>query len=471
MRISNRLRLLASGALVLGTIGASAGCSSSDACEGAACAATNGGSAGQSSGGGAGTAAGGSAGDSSAECVPWKDPNACVDDGSCPSSPTLALEAVQSVSTRVDANPEIVDFVPGSYDRAVVVSSVANQVSELLFSETDLAFGREQVIDTGSDTTNMTSIKVHPSGEFAAVTVMDESCALGHVLFVDISENFGTILGNVEVGYGPDSGAFSKDGAYFVTADEDDREDHPCKPAERMGGSISVIDVSGGPASATVVQIIPVDHALDSEPEGVAIAPDGTVLVAVQETSEIVRFSLADVPNATTEVIPLTAGAEPDGLAISADGKWAAIGCEAGDALAIMDMASGEIVSEYVIRNSGDVPDTYNRDDGDTTRVHEPEGTVIFHSQGQLFVASSLQESHAVIAYSLSDAGELTFDSITQSGIGWPSEESGRVKSGIGPEGLAVHEQSGMLLAANERESSITLFRTVPTSAQVCSEP
>jgi DNA-binding beta-propeller fold protein YncE len=447
MKTSNSVWL----ALVLGLT--ALGCSSSDACEGAACAADG-------SGGGSG---------GPDVCTPWVPLNACLDDASCPAEPTLGVQAVQSIATRAEANPEILDFIPGSEERAVVVSSVANQVSELLFSETSLSFGREQVIDTGSDTSNMTSIKVDPTGAFAAVTVMEEDCVLGQVLFIDLGDDFGAVLGAVEVGYGPDSGDFSYDGAYFVTANEDDREDHPCKPADRQGGSISVIDLSTGPGGAAVVQTIPVDHALDSEPEGIAIAADGTVLVAVQETSELVRFSLGDVPDAASELIALTPGSEPDGLAISEDGKWAIIGYEAGDALAVLDMASGAVVSEYVIRNSGDVPDSYNRDESDTTHLHEPEGTVIFRSQGQLFVGTALQESHALITYRLSDSGELGFDSVAESGIGWPAEEDGREKSEVGPEGLAVHP-GGMMLLANEREGSITLFRTTAAEAQICAE-
>jgi DNA-binding beta-propeller fold protein YncE len=447
MKISNKLLM---GCLL--TLGIS-GCSASDACEGAACAEGNAG------GGGGGPEV----------CTPWLDPNACMAGSSCPAAPSLQLAAVETISTRADANPEIVDFIPGTDDRAVVVSAVANQVSELLFTETGVAFGREEVIDTGSDTSNMTSIKVHPSGEYAAVTVMEEDCVEGQVLFVDMGEEFGAVLAAVPVGYGPDSSAFSADGNFLVSANEDDREDHPCKPTDRMGGSISVIDLAAGPESAAVVQTIPVDHALDSEPEGVAIAPDGTVLVAVQETSELVRFSLADVPNAVGEIIALSAGAEPDGMAISKDGKWAVIGYEAGDALAVMDMQSGQIVSEYVIRNSGDVPESYNRDEADTTHLHEPEGNAIFSSQGQLFVASALQESHALIAYGMGDDGNLSFDSIAPSGVGWQAEEGGREKSEVGPEGIAVHP-GGMILVANERESTITLFHTAPATLHECPE-
>ncbi len=465
MKISNRL-LKNFGLLLVCNL--ALGCSSDDACEGAACNAATGGSG--ASGGSGGTA--GSAGSGgAATCTPWADPNACETDMSCPATAEASLQAVTSVRTRADANPEIVEVIPGTDDRAVVVSSVANQVSELIFGETSLEFGREVVIDTGSDTSNMTSIKVDPTGSFAAVTVTEEDCLPGQVLLIDLGTDFGTVLGSVPVGYGPDSSAFSKDGKYLVTANEDDREDHPCKPVDRMGGSITIIDLSGGPASATVVQTIMVDQSLDSEPEGIAISASGAVIVPVQETSELVRFSLADVPNATAEIVAMSAGCEPDAAAITDDGSMAVVGCEGGDSLTVIEMASGAIISEHVIRNSGDVPDSYNRDDGDTDHVHEPEGVVLFRESGQLFAGVALQESHAVLLYRLSDVGELSFDSIAQSGIDWAAEEGGRVKSAIGPEGLTVHRASGMLLSANEREGSVTLFRTSQTLAQVCSEP
>jgi hypothetical protein len=427
----------------------SVACSSSEDCTGAACD-TGGDDTGQ-------------------ECTDYVDANACVEAGTCPEDVDAGITTVTSLATRPDANPEIVDFVPGTADRAVVISSLANQLSELIYTDSTLEFGREKVIVTGSDTSNMTSVKVAPSGEYAAITVAEEDCVPGRVVFVDVSDDFGAVLGELTVGYGPDSGAFAKDGSAYVVVNEDDREDHPCKPADRKGGSVTIIDLSAGPSAPEALQTIMVDHDLAAEPEGVAISKDGVVLITMQETSEVGFFSLGDVPDATIERVALSAGAEPDGVTFSEDGELAVVGLERGDALAVLDVASRTVLNEYVIRGSGDVPDSYNRDDREATLVHEPEGVVVFHQQGQLFAGVALQESSAVLLYKLGADGSLTFDSVAQAGINVAAESGGREKGTIGTEGLAVNESAGILIAANEREGSITLFKTAQTAA--CEAP
>jgi DNA-binding beta-propeller fold protein YncE len=432
-----------------------AGCTSSE-CTGAACNGAGGG------GGGAGIAG----------CSPFIDPNACIDTGDCPAtdSASAGIEAVTSIATPELANPEIVAVVPGSQDRAVLISSAANQVSELYFTATTLSFGRQIVLDTRSDAANTTSVHVDPTGTFAVVTVQADDCAAGRILFVDIGEGFGGILAEVEVGYGPDSAAFSADGLTLVTADEDDREDHPCKPADRHGGSATIVDLSLGPTEPHVLQRIPIDHDLDSEPEGVAIASDGTVLLTVQETSEVVFFNLAEVPNATPQRVALPAGSEPDSV-VMASSSLAVVGFEGSDSLALVDVPSRTMISQYRIAGSGDVPDLYNRDETDIVRIHEPEGLAVFHELGATFVGVALQESHAVLVYRLLSSNQLAFNSIAPAGIAWTNEQYGRSKSAIGPEGLSAHAPSGMLLSANEREGSVTLYRTAGTQWVGCGAP
>ena len=436
----------------------SANACTSDTCEGAACDAKNG--------------AGGSGGSGGGECRPYVDINACEVDQSCPSpeSVSLGLQAVQSIQTDEMANPEIVGFVPGSNKRALVISAIANQLAELVYTDGSLAFGRKSKIETGSDTSVTSSVSVAPSGEYAAVTVAEVDCGVGRIMFVDVtdSDSFGTVLGSVEVGFNPDSGAFSADGRYYVSADEDDREDRPCKPDTRFGGTVTVVDMGDGPDAPSVAQTIDVDHAMDSEPEGVAVAPDGTVLVTIQETSEVGVFSLGDVPNATMQIIALPADSEPDGVAVNGDGKWAAITLERIDTLIVFDIAARAVAAEYLVTGSGDVPDEYNRDEGKVTKVHEPEQVTFLRSQGALFTLFALQESHSAIAYRIQDDGTPVFDSIAPVGVDWQAEMDGREKSDIGPEGLAAHGGSGLVLTANEREGSITLLKTASTAAQAC---
>jgi DNA-binding beta-propeller fold protein YncE len=401
-----------------------------------------------------------------------EDINACMATQTCPSPDTvkLDLESIASISTESSANPEIVALIPGEPNRAVLVSSSANKLSEVIYNRTSVSLGRSVRIETGSDTSSTTSIAVSPNGAFAAITVAEIDCGIGHVVFVDLQSSaaFGTVLGTVEVGYNPDSGAFSNDGKWFVSADEDDREDRPCKPADRFGGSATVIDLSGGPTKAVVAQKVPVDHALDSEPEGIAISPDGTVVVTIQETSELAFFHLADVPAAKLVLMPLPLGAEPDGIDISDDGGWAAVNLEAIDGIAIVDMAKKTLLDHYALVGSGDVPASFNRNTSGTAKVHAPEQIKFIHSSGAQFIVATLQESHSAIGYRISGDGKLAFDSITAVGINWKAEENGMVKSVIGPEGVVINEALGLGLTANEREGSVTLFATRAGRLQNC---
>lgn len=380
---------------------------------------------------------------------------------------TVDIRTMANLSTRADANPEIVDLVHGAEGVALVVSSTANQVSELLYTSESLEFGREVVLDTGSDTSNMSSIKVDPTGSFVAVTVTEDDCVEGRTMFVEIGKNFGTITNEVAVGFGPDSGAFSQDGNYFVVANEDDREDHPCKPAGRDGGSVTVIDLSAGTRTAQVAQTLLIDHAKDSEPEGVVVTDEGKVIITLQETSELAFFSLADIPSAEVTIVSLPEGSEPDGVAITPDGRWAVVALEGGDALAVVNLADDSVESVYTIRDSGDVPSHYNRDEEASNKIHEPESIVTFEQGSVTFVAVALQESHAVAVYSMDESGELSFDSIAPTGA-YESEDGGRTKSDIGPEGLAYDPEQGVFIAANEREGSLTLLTS--SAAHGCSE-
>src|SRR5512145_3499557 len=128
---------------------------SSDECSGPACHAATGGmgQGGDSNQGTAGVAG------AVEECRPWRDPNRCVAEDTCPDDVSLDIEALMSLPTASDATPEIVDLVRGSANRMVVISSSANAITEVIYSETTLEVGRQSTLDTESDTSNMASIK------------------------------------------------------------------------------------------------------------------------------------------------------------------------------------------------------------------------------------------------------------------------------------------------------------------------
>lgn len=298
---------------------------------------------------------------------------------------SFSIETVLSRATEQNANPEIVRIVPGTEDKAVFVSSAVNKVTVVDYTLTNFTFGTTLSLDPGSATAEMTSIDVSPqiSGEnYIAVCVAEVDCAKGKVMLVKLSD--GSIVAEVEVGYNPDGTAFTKDGSYLIVACEDDREDRPCKPEDRWGGSISIIDLTGGVASATLADDYLVDWAEDSEPEHCETSSDGTVICSVQETSQIVIFNTSDVPLTDDKVtivdLPDDSNvggegidAEPDGLFISPDGQYALLSNEINGTFQMMSLPDGALLgSPYIIEQDLTAP-PYNIDERKSKKRTEPE--------------------------------------------------------------------------------------------------
>lgn len=387
----------------------------------------------------------------------------------------LSLQTIETVSAGVDNNPEIVRMIPGTTNKAVFVASGVNKLGSVTYDATGLTIDQLSQVpasqfDTGRAFSELTSITVDPAGQYLAVLRLDTRCPTsadagaayvrGSVMFVDVAPPH-AILADVEIGFAPDSVYISGDGNWAVVANEADPERsgedaNACLAPNQ--GSISIIDLSAGVASATLVQDITSLTPDAQLPEGVKIAPDNdTVVVAFQTSDEIALFRLSDVPNATLTHIDLPADAGPDGLAIAPDGSFALISNEVGDSFSFLGLPAGNVINTYSIRGSGDVPERYNRDDRGSTKKHEPEECAIMAVAERLYAVFALQESHAVIAYDITDPMAPAFEDITEVGIDWAAEANGRGKSDIGPEGLAARD--GLILVASEREGSLSLVQ------------
>ncbi|MEN8193841.1 MAG: hypothetical protein ABFS12_13550 [Bacteroidota bacterium] len=376
------------------------------------------------------------------------------------------IETVMSLATGTDANPEIIRMVPGSDNQAVFVSSAINKLTVVDYTPTEFSFGQTYALDPGSATAEMTSLDVSPviGGEnYVAVCVAEVDCTPGWILLVKLSD--GSIVKKVEnIGYNPDGCAFTKDGKFLIVACEDDREDRSCKPADRHGGSVSIIDLSNGVANATLTQDYKVDWAEDSEPEHCETSADGTVVVSVQETSQIMIFNANDAPLDESKItivdLPADAGgteAEPDGLYISPDGTMALLSNERNGTLQMMSLPDGALYGNpYIIED--DLPDGWQVDDRKTKKRTEPEECSLIEKDGKLYAVLALQESHAVVVYDVTDPANPVFDSMGEAGIGW-EEDNAMEKSEIGSEGLGAHPTNGIVFSANEREGSITMLR------------
>jgi len=380
------------------------------------------------------------------------------------------IQNVMSLTAGEDANAEIVRTVPGTDDKAVFVSSAIGRLTVIDYTTSSFAFGSTYDLDPGSATAEMTSIDVSiPIGgeSYVAVCVAETDCAKGKIMFVKLSD--GSIVKEVEVGYNPDGAAFTKNGSHLVVACEDDREDRPCKPAERNGGSVSIISLSGGVANASLVQDFAVDWDTDSEPEHAETSADGTVIVSIQETSQIMIFNVADAPLTEGEYtvvdLPDDGGTtddgagvecEPDGLFISPDGTMALISSERNGTFQLMALPSGTLYGNpYVVEN--DLPSGWQRDDRSYKKRTEPEECSLVEKSGKLYAVFALQESHAVIVYDVTDPANPVFDSMAPAGIDYEND-NGMEKSAIGSEGLGMHQTNGVAFSANEREGSISMF-------------
>ena len=380
------------------------------------------------------------------------------------------IQTTMTLDAGADANAEIIRMIPGSETQAVFVSSAINRLTIIDYTESSFSFGATYDLDPGSATAEMTSIDVSPviGGEnYAAVCVAEADCGKGKILFVKLSD--GTIVKEVEVGYNPDGASFTKNGTHLIVACEDDREDRPCKPADRLGGSVSIIDLTGGVANATLAQDYLVDWDDESEPEHAETSADGTVIVSVQETSQIMIFNVADVPLDASEITVVdlpesSAGekAEPDGLFISPDGKYALISSERNGTLQMMSLPDGTLLGDpYIVE--ADIPaPPYNIDARKSKKRTEPEECSLVVKSDKMYAVLALQESHGVIVYDVTDPANPVFDSIAPAGdLDAVDGDVGMEKSLIGSEGLGMHQTNGVAFSANERQGSITMFTSL----------
>ncbi len=403
------------------------------------------------------------------EPVEYVHPNACAADSTCEANPSYDIHEVMSLATGADENPEIVRTIPGTVNRAVLASSAAKKLTFIDYGAASFSFAESYSYVLGGPASEMTSMTVSPDGKFLVITDARADCAKGYLHIVDLDVDHGAIINSIEVGYNPDSVAISKDGRWLVSADEDDREDRPCKPADRHGGSVSVIDLSVGLDLATVVKTIPTDWDVDAEPEGVKIAPDNdTVLVAIQETSQLAFFRLSEINDTDfamyaiinfVDDLGVSAG-EPDGIAINEEGDIALVGLEKTDSFALISVTDATVLSLYNIEDNGDLPSSYNRDMEKSTKRMEPEEVAFIKAGGQVFALMALQESHAVLVYNVTDPAQPLFDSVAPIGIGYQAEDDAGLneKSAIGSEGLAICPQNAITFVANEREGSVTML-------------
>jgi 2',3'-cyclic-nucleotide 2'-phosphodiesterase (5'-nucleotidase family) len=233
-------------------------------------------------------------------------------------TPSNALD-LDFVSSLALGGAEIAGFDPGS-DRLFVTSNGGLQVVDLsdpaapaLITTLDLT-----AAPYGFATTDITSVAVK-AGIVAVALPAADKAANGQVVFLEAAT--GALLGTAAVGALPDMLTFTPDGTRVLVANEGEYLSNGTPGGK---GSVSIIDISGGIAGATVqtagftafdgqeaalraagVRIFAGNAVSDDvEPEYVAVSADGTTaMVTLQEANAV---ALLDIATATfTEIVPL----------------------------------------------------------------------------------------------------------------------------------------------------------------------
>lgn len=160
--------------------------------------------------------------------------------------------------------------------------------------------------DNGIEAGDLTSVTVHPSGDYVAVSAPAvDKTKPGHVVFYGSN---GDYLNHLTVGSLPDMVTFSKDGKYLLVANEGEpNDDYTVNPE----GSVSVIDVTKGPQHLTANDVRTAsftkehqkgiralgpnadDAYLNIEPEYIAVDDNSKyAYVTLQEVSAIAKLDI-----------------------------------------------------------------------------------------------------------------------------------------------------------------------------------
>ncbi|MET4699404.1 putative extracellular nuclease/2',3'-cyclic-nucleotide 2'-phosphodiesterase (5'-nucleotidase family) [Constrictibacter sp. MBR-5] len=201
------------------------------------------------------------------------------------------------------------------------------------------------------------------NGVVAAAVQSEEDDGRGRVVLMDTD---GALLGEVEVGVLPDALTFSPDGMKIVVSNEGEFTDE-VDPQ----GSISIVDLSAGPDSATVVEV---DFSVFDGQED-ALREKGVRLFPGKTASQSL---------------------EPEYAAISADGTRAMVTLQENNAVAIIDLETAEIVDivglglkDHSLEGQG--LDPSDRDGGVNIAqvpvfgMYMPDGIASFESGGQTY--------------------------------------------------------------------------------------
>ena len=435
----------------------------------------------------------------------------------------VELKPLDTYQSGFSEGTEIVN-VQASSMRVILTNSAEGLVDILKLDPAGKLSRIDRQTLVEKDAGEITSAAFHPSENLYAVCVRSsDGMAAGEVQLRSAAD--GKVLAKVPVGIWPDSLAFSPKGDFLVVANEGEAYVKDGSGYRSGEGSISVIDLRPGvdkavhhkvslPDLANVPGTVQAAHkrllereidgeeekvpfgtsAEHIEPEYVAFSKDGKkAFVSLQENNAIAVVDVASAkllkvfgagtsehaadlkedgeykPEAT-----LLALREPDGISVTADGRYL-VTADEGDtdpkasktkgglptggsrSVSVFDAQSGELVGDTgsqlddMAAQAGIYPD-----DRSPNKGSEPEGVVAFEAFGKPLVVAALERANGLALIDLSEPKQPKVVQVLPAG-------EGAADGDLAPEGLAhvEHEGRHYLVTGLEKSGSVALFEVV----------
>ncbi len=286
-----------------------------------------------------------------------------------PPAPTGFLTPLGAFATGIfdESAAEIAAYDPAT--RRLFVVNGNDDAVDVLDIGSPTAPTRSRQIAISNLGGGINSVAFH-NGILAAAVEAETAQDDGTVAFFDAD---GNLLGQVTVGPLPDMLAFTPDGNTVLAAIEGEPNDDYSVDPE---GAVAVIDISGGPASATV--------------------RTATFTAFNDQADELIAQGLRVFgPGAT-----LAQDVEPEYIAVSPDGTTAFVTLQENNAVAAVDIAAAEVTAIFPLGfkdhslevNAMDVSD---RDDAINIRpwpvhgMYQPDAIAALERNGSLYLVTA----------------------------------------------------------------------------------
>lgn len=381
----------------------------------------------------------------------------------------------------------------------------------------------EEYLPEGSTAAELTGVSISADGSFALVGVKDDDDANletfdevpGKVVALSLPDL--QPIGQITVGRGPDSVAIAPSGEFAAVANEDEENEEDLTNPENRSGSISIIDLRSGLDSMTQVEVpLPTEGIPffpgDAQPETVKISADGSfILATLQENNAIARIEVpsplpatlsADAFTVTNFDAGLRTGSglvmdnagegacrsssydlslresftsarEPDGIALTPDGRYfvtadednlvnanaqsyngVEVGPHGGRSISIFDATTGELVAD-----SGDAIEEavveLRLPQRCRSKGPEPEVVSVGEVGDRVLAFVALERSDAVAIFDLTDP---TMPSLADVVILNPEVVGTDMEAGLEPEGVEFLSGRNQVVVSNPENGSLSLI-------------